>query len=838
MAPAFKNLVPDLNTIAHDFSKTIISIEKLDMPQNKKVFDIQFYYPGETPDPKSKTYKISIQYIRTIDSDGFLKYCAGKNMDYDSSIIIRALNIILAKFPSSGLTPNKKIVNFGQSRFFIVETQPDDLGSGLVAYRGYYSSVRPTFGKILCNINVCTAAFFKPQNLGVMINEVFGGRGGNPKGGIVYKSIDGLRVSTTYLGKPKIHTLKGIGGSAEEEKFFWEKEKKTVSVAYYYSKEYKLTLLNPLWRCGFYSLRNGQKAFIPAELCTIVEGQIFTSFLTGDQTSTMLQIACRSPKTNAELITNEGLAILGHTGNNQILNKFGMNVSRNMEVISARVLGPPPVSYKGKTQRIQENTASWNLRGVQLPQGGNLKNWAVLVIKDGNRADFGGPDEIHPIIDMFVKMCRDSGITVSDNKPRALQPCKLTPSNFQQDPMREQAERELRQKLDAICNTPAKPGASKTPNFLLVMLSNDNKNVYNHLRTLVDCHYGIPTVCCQSEKIRKEKGQLQYLGNIALKANLKLGGRNHEVAGGALSFLGKDTMVLGGDVTHPTSKVSVRYTPSIAAVVASFENTYSLYPGSLRLQDSREEMIQYLDEQVAERLKLYVARNPSKKLPQRIIYFRDGVSESQYAQLNAKELPLIRKACAIASNNDPKYKPKIAIIVCGKRHHARFYPTKDKLTDNKGNSAPGTVIDRGVTTVTNLDFYLQAHVGLQGTARSAHYFVTHDELGFTANVLQELVHNMSYLFARATKAVSYAPPAYYADILCERGRCYIQGLLAGRSKDSSSDAPSTRSGGGGADKIAQRKAKAEAEKKAVMEEARKTWGNGPRPEVNGIMFFM
>jgi len=48
---------------------------------------------------------------------------------------------------------------------------------------------------------------------------------------------------------------------------------------------------------------------------------------------------------------------------------------------------------------------------VQFPQGGNLKNWAVMVIKDGEHTDFGGPDDINPIIDLFYKMCRESGIT-------------------------------------------------------------------------------------------------------------------------------------------------------------------------------------------------------------------------------------------------------------------------------------------------------------------------------------------------------------------------------------------------------------------------------------------
>ena len=35
------------------------------------------------------------------------------------------------------------------------------------------------------------------------------------------------------------------------------------------------------------------------------------------------------------------------------------------------------------------------------------------------------------------------------------------------------------------------------------------------------------------------------------------------------------------------------------------------------------------------------------------------------------------------------------------------------------------------------------------------------------------------MFGRATKAVSLCPPAYYADILCERARVYLSGLFLG-----------------------------------------------------------
>ena len=59
--------------------------------------------------------------------------------------------------------------------------------------------------------------------------------------------------------------------------------------------------------------------------------------------------------------------------------------------------------------------------------------------------------------------------------------------------------------------------------------------------------------------------------------------------------------------------------------------------------------------------------------------------------------------------------------------------------------------------------------------------MVHDTIGFDANRLQQLTNDISYMFARATKAVSLASPAYYADLACERGRCYLHKLLQGYS---------------------------------------------------------
>src|ERR1700712_3787806 len=80
-----------------------------------------------------------------------------------------------------------------------------------------------------------------------------------------------------------------------------------------------------------------------------------------------------------------------------------------------------------------------------------------------------------------------------------------------------------------------------------------------------------------------------------------------------------------------------------------------------------------------------------------------------------------------------------------------------------------------------LRMFFAAHGGLQGTTKPTHYYVIHDEIGFGADNLQVLTNALSYMFARATKAVSLVSPAYYADVACERGRCYLHKLLQGLS---------------------------------------------------------
>ena len=74
------------------------------------------------------------------------------------------------------------------------------------------------------------------------------------------------------------------------------------------------------------------------------------------------------------------------------------------------------------------------------------------------------------------------------------------------------------------------------------------------------------------------------------------------------------------------------------------------------------------------------------------------------------------------------YDPKLTIVICGKRHHTRFFPANPNDGDRRsGNCPAGTVVDTQIVSPVEFDFFIQSHGGLLGTSRPAHYNVLYNE---------------------------------------------------------------------------------------------------------------
>lgn len=413
---------------------------------------------------------------------------------------------------------------------------------------------------------------------------------------------------------------------------------------------------------------------------------------------------------------------------------FDLSVTPRMITVPGRILQPPSIEY-AKGKRAVVIKGGWNMASLEFSRGAHVRNWSYFMIQSSRGENLERQETLQGLVDKLRNMIAKSGATIDVAKP-SIGLCSLADYQNPRNCGGPQLE-----DYDRALNTWFAHYDKIGVKMLFIVLFRKDAVLYARLKYLAEVRWGIHTICSDLKKLsprNKPQGD-SYFANIALKFNLKTGGSNQQLAPNAMGILaaGK-TMLVGIDVTHP-SPGSIHGAPSIAAVVASVNKECSQWPGSLRAQESRQEMVQDLAEMMIERLHSFRRYN-NKVLPQSIVVYRDGVSEGQYEKVLAEEAPAIDSAVQrIYPANGAK--PKVSIFVVGKRHHTRFFPTQanDTHRDRFMNPIAGTVVDRGVTSKKYWDMFLQAHHGLQGTAKPAHYVVIKDENHFTADSFETLV---------------------------------------------------------------------------------------------------
>lgn len=768
------------------------------------------------------TFAVAVKYKLSFNLREMIEYLRSQSSGatyQGSPDVIQMLNIVLTKPPNE----DASVKNVGQNKFYPFGSNKGmegyNLNGGLEALRGYFSSVRPSVGRLLLNLNVTAGAFIKPMSLLQLMGEF---RGGQDQFEAFIRMIkvearyvkDGqkepfMKKNKSIVGfakpfPPKVRVKRF--GNAHEVKFsFVDRGKpnakpQEVTIAEYFKRQHGITLKQP----GLSVLNVGTRddpQYLPMELCTVLPGQAYRRLLSGDQTSEMLKFAARFPNLNGMSIAGTaqvpgpGLRLLQLADDpgkpnpqGQSVHPFGVSIGTSMITVPGRILVTPQVKYAQKT--ITPRSGSWNCADQKFSRPGKFNRWQVLIInRKGGRGStlaedgYNGMATPAQLVDNFTKFLHDYGIQMGTRGPT--QTLLLEPFSVQN---RDTNDKQLKDFFVGAENNRV--------DILLVIIPDVDKWLYARIKFHGDVTHGIGTICAVGSKIQKVNGQGMYFGNLALKFNLKGGGISHSVVNTIVPPIDNNTMIVGIDVTHP-SPGSAEGAPSIACLVASVDPQMFQWPGSIRTQTGKQEMVAALEEMMMERLKLWQKKN-QQRLPTKIVVYRDGVSEGQYQSVLQIELPCLEKAFDKMYSAKAKH-PKVAIIIVGKRHHTRFYPTKVEDADynpqkDKGswNPLPGTVVDRGITNKILREFYLQAHQGLQGTARPAHYVVIKDDISFEADQMEQFTHHLCYLFNRATKAVSICPPAYYADLLCERGRSYLFSALA---EDNISDSAAYTGGG-------------------------------------------
>ncbi|SPO04933.1 related to argonaute like post-transcriptional gene silencing protein QDE-2 [Cephalotrichum gorgonifer] len=752
------------------------------------------------------TYIVTLEGGRSVDLGAMVRYIQDMR-DQDSSCpkfeeAVDALNIVLGHTARN----DSAVSVIGSKRFFHTGGNANtkerrNLFCGVLGIcRGYFQSLRLSTGRLLLNTNVTYGVFRLERPLAEAFTEARIDRANYDQNfEMMAKVLNRARVEYKFKAcaddkewRTQRKTIIGIFQSgtritSEDVKIdndqkapgpaqvHFRNDGKFISVKDCFKQKYNMTL-NDQWPL----LNTGTPTsprFTPVEVCTLLATAVKTKLNEADSEA-MIKFACRPPGDNYHFIKTRGRALLHHQSDN--LGHFGLQVQPELITVHARELPAPTIEYgpKSKDAKFQPKFGGWNMMNKKFaisPQG--IVPWgcmAFLRLDEANAA-LG-------VARAFQKHVNDNCGLAMEQEPVSNSNNAVGTCHFRSND---------KQILEAF----KKHFGPKPPRIILVFLNKDTV-LYGSIKRVCEVQLGVHTVCMDWRKAKK--CQAPYFGNVALKWNLKMGGANHHLNDKVGLIREGETMIVGYDVTHPTNMPEPKKgpggnkgpetseSPSIVGLVASIDKNVNQWPAAAWVHTSRMEVCE--DEQLRDaflsRLDLWKKHNAN--YPENIIIYRDGVSEGQFHQVLEKELPRIRAAC------EKRYKanklPRLAIMVSVKRHHTRFYPTAAATASKSRNIRPGTVVDRGVTQARYWDFYLAAHDCLQGTARPAHYTVLLDEIfrerpGATpvkaTEDLETITHDLCYMFGRATRAVSICPPAYYADILCERIRIHRGALPEG-----------------------------------------------------------
>ncbi|KAH7385933.1 Piwi domain-containing protein [Pyrenochaeta sp. MPI-SDFR-AT-0127] len=697
-----------------------------------------------------------------------------KNVNDEIKLANKVLNMVISKSLS------RDTFSLKANKFFITGGYKS-LGASLCTMRGYFYSIKPGMGQILLNLNACTSAFYQPvlvshflmddctmnstaeresalRGLKVYLTYEPKHSGNEKRSGIEIteactKSIEG----TGYPCSQQTFPLKGRNGQLDI----------TLTVQEHFRRTYNINLSwpgLPAINCG----TSQNPKWYPPELLQILPYQIFKRKVPDALTKNMLDVACHHPSESRTLIEHEGLGAFGLKPANGFVPFTAcppILIDSRMLEIPATVLPYPTPSYGSGKAALKDG--KWNLNNLKFWKTNSQKSFNVFTIIVPSRSGQSRLRSVSAdrIFEQFKVAAEQKYATA-----------RLTHCGATICP-----DFDYFETAKEVMTHAKNHGA----NFMILVLEKKSTGAYSVFKDLADRTCDMHSLCVVYREDSRSNSLFgeQYLANVAMKVNLKADGINHTVQ--EVSQVMKDTLVLGADVTHPGPS-SLLGTPSIAAIVGSVDQHGGKFLGSMRLQarDTACEDIKDVEGMVFERIKAWYVQN-GKVLPKNILYYRDGVSDSQYSQVKEHELSQIRKAFVAAAKDlkivvVPKF--NLTAIVVAKRHHVCFFPHFSFLSNaipKNGNCRPGTLVNTAVTSPYFQDFYLQSHDGIKGTAKSAHYFILEHEMKMTEKDIQLFTHRLCYTYVRATMGVSYAPPAYYADRLCDRGRrCYLRNFLA------------------------------------------------------------
>jgi eukaryotic translation initiation factor 2C len=169
----------------------------------------------------------------------------------------------------------------------------------------------------------------------------------------------------------------------------------------------------------------------------------------------------------------------------------------------------------------------------------------------------------------------------------------------------------------------------------MFILQDRNNITHGEIKRYCECKLGISPRCVQYAHV--QKAPAQYISNVLMKFNAKLGGFSNTVFGPVTSkkpILDNSVVIIGADVSHAAPGLNG---PSMAAMTVSMNDNATRYAAAIeasghRVETITDETIENMEKHIISPIENgWSTQAGQGKIPATVVYFRDGISESQFA---------------------------------------------------------------------------------------------------------------------------------------------------------------------------------------------------------------
>lgn len=282
--------------------------------------------------------------------------------------------------------------------------------------------------------------------------------------------------------------------------------------------------------------------------------------------------------------------------------------------------------------------------------------------------------------------------------------------------------------------------------IVILVLPHQIKAAYKKIKQLCYLDLGILSQIVLTSTLEK-KGYKSICSKLVQQIIVKVGSKLWvpELS----KKLPQNLMLIGADICYDR----VNKGRSVVAFCASLDSTFTKYYNRVVFQKRGKDIIDNVRSLFKDSITEYFKEN--KKVPECIVYFRDGVSDLQEKALRNQEIDEILLSFQDFS---PDYKPKLSVIRVEKRIAQKFFHIDE---EGYKNPPSGTLIDTTIVS-RDYDFYLIAQNVQRGTATPTHYKVVYDTTGISAGMLQELVYVLCFSYMNWSGAIRVPAPCQYA----------------------------------------------------------------------------